>query len=159
RQGTQAAVMFLDLDGFKRVNDKLGHSAGGRLLKMVAERLRESVRKTDTVARQGGDAFVILLTNIAGPTSAVRVAEKVLKAVARPLVVDGQEMLVTVSIGVSIIPTAGAGADTLVRQADQAMYRAKALGKNTYQVYDPSMDEIVPENLTLESDLRKALER
>jgi diguanylate cyclase (GGDEF)-like protein len=159
RQNTQAAVMFLDLDGFKRINDTLGHSTGDQLLKVVAERLKESVRKTDTVARLGGDEFTIILTNIAGPHAAMRVAEKVLAAVSRPLVMVGQELSVTTSIGVSLFPSDGADVEALVKQADLAMYQAKAQGKNNFQVYHPGLDDAASESLTLETDLRKALER
>jgi diguanylate cyclase (GGDEF)-like protein len=156
---SQVAVLFLDLDDFKRINDAMGHAAGDRLLQAVAGRLKGCVRKTDTVARLGGDEFTILLTNQIQPQAAALVAEKILKIVGRPLVVDGQEMSITASIGISVFPSDGTDVEPLVKRADLAMYRAKALGKNSYQLYDRSMDATCSEALAPEGDLRKVLDK
>jgi diguanylate cyclase (GGDEF)-like protein len=156
---SQVAVMFLDLDDFKRINDAMGHEAGDRLLQAVAGRLKGCVRKSDTVARLGGDEFTIILTNQIQPQAAALVAEKILKVVIRPLVVDGQEMFITTSIGISVFPSDGMDLETLVKRADLAMYRAKGLGKNTYQLYHRSMDATCAEALAPASDLRKVLDK
>lgn len=142
RQASELTVLFLDLDGFKAINDTRGHSTGDRLLQAVAERLQDCVRKTDTVARHGGDEFTILLINLTQPQAAVQVAEAILRALARPLVVAGQELFITASVGISVYPRDGADADTLVQKADTAMYHAKANGKNAYQVYHSSMKAV-----------------
>jgi diguanylate cyclase (GGDEF)-like protein len=159
RTGRLTAVLFLDLDGFKRVNDTLGHTAGDQLLQGVAERLKQCVRTSDTVARLGGDEFTIILTNVTQPQGAATVAEKVRSALARPLAVAGQEVFVTTSIGISFCPTDGSDAETLLKRADRAMYSAKAQGKNTYQLFIPAMEEGAAEAVSLENDLHNAVER
>jgi diguanylate cyclase (GGDEF)-like protein/PAS domain S-box-containing protein len=132
RHHKQAAVLFLDLDGFKAVNDAHGHDFGDEVLKRVAHRLETCVRESDTVCRRGGDEFVILLTEIECRRDAARVAEKVLAAIAAPHVIDGQAVRVSSSIGISLYPDDGDDADTLLRRADVAMYQAKAGSQDGY---------------------------
>ncbi|MEO5656508.1 MAG: EAL domain-containing protein, partial [Nitrospiria bacterium] len=153
------AVLFLDLDRFKNVNDTLGHSLGDRLLKAVADRLTACVRAGDTVARLGGDEFVVILRDMARPEDAVPVAQKILDGLARPFVVAEVELFLTTSIGISQAPADGTDPETLLKNADTAMYRAKDLGKNTFQLYTTDMNFRVFENMELETNLRRALER
>lgn len=153
------AVLFLDLDRFKNVNDTLGHSLGDQLLKAVADRLVGCVRAGDTVARLGGDEFVVILRDMARPEDAVPVAQKILDSLARPFVVAEVELFLTTSIGISLAPADGADPETLLKNADTAMYRAKDLGKNTFQLYTADMNFHVFENMELETNLRRALER
>ncbi len=134
RNKNAMAVVYLDLDGFKQVNDTLGHGVGDTLLKMVAERLLVTVREEDTVARLGGDEFGIALAHISGPDYAAKVALKVIQAVARPHVIEGHTVSITSSAGVSIYPVHGEDADTLMKSADLALYEAKRAGKNTCQI-------------------------
>ena len=157
RRRDEVAVVFVDLDGFKLVNDTLGHHAGDQLLKVVGERLRGQVRATDLVGRIGGDEFVLVLTDIAGPGDVGRVVDKCIRAVAEPVNVGGQEVGVTASAGISLFPSDGQAAHTLIRNADNAMYRAKELGKNNVQFYTNDMTTRAIERLTLERDLRRAL--
>jgi diguanylate cyclase (GGDEF)-like protein/PAS domain S-box-containing protein len=152
-------VLFLDLDHFKRVNDTLGHGAGDRLLQDIARRLREIVRDTDTVARIGGDEFTILLPHLNSGEAAAKVAQTILEAVALPADLDGQRLYVTTSIGISLYPADGADAETLLTSADIALYRAKELGRNGYQLCTAAMNARSRARLTLESELRRALER
>jgi diguanylate cyclase (GGDEF)-like protein len=130
------AVLFMDLDGFKRINDVLGHPAGDELLHSVSRRLVTCVRASDTVSRQGGDEFVVLLSEIEHAADAALAAEKVLSALAPPHRVAGQELSLTASIGISIYPDHGADAETLIRCADAAMYHAKGKGRNTFRFYE-----------------------
>jgi diguanylate cyclase (GGDEF)-like protein/PAS domain S-box-containing protein len=153
------AVLFLDLDQFKLVNDTLGHAAGDRLLQAVAERLRRSVRKSDTVARVGGDEFNLLLPDVGHGSQAARMAEKILATVARPVEVDGHRLYLTTSIGISLFPADGGDAEALLTSADIAMYRAKEQGRNGYQLCTPAMNARSLERLTLENDLRQGIER
>lgn len=127
------AVSFLDLDNFKPTNDAFGHHFGDRLLVAVGERLSAAVRRTDTVARLGGDEFAILQADLPDANVAATLAEKLLRSVAQPFVLDGKTVHVTASIGIAVYPTNGEDADTLLRNADNAMYRAKNLGRNGYQ--------------------------
>jgi diguanylate cyclase (GGDEF)-like protein/PAS domain S-box-containing protein len=152
-------VMFIDLDRFKVVNDTLGHTMGDRLLQLVAARLRDCVRCEDTVGRLGGDEFAIILTEIAHIADSELVARKILEALAAPLDLDGREAYVSASIGIATYPQDGASADILIMNADAAMYRAKAQGRNNYQVYAATMNEQAAERLQMENSLRHAVER
>jgi diguanylate cyclase (GGDEF)-like protein/PAS domain S-box-containing protein len=150
------AVLFLDLDSFKQVNDLLGHASGDLLLVQVAERLRESVRPGDTVARLGGDEFAVLLES-ADDAVAVDVAKRITTALRRPFTVDGHEILVRGSLGLAIASSDVRNADRLLRNADLAMYRAKAAGEGGFERYDPEMHVDLVERLQLEADLRRAV--
>jgi diguanylate cyclase (GGDEF)-like protein/PAS domain S-box-containing protein len=159
RRSTRVAVLFLDLDHFKLVNDSLGHEAGDALLVDVAPRLREAVRPGDTIGRFGGDEFGILLENVDGERAATEVAERIAAAFARPFVLDGVEHFAGASIGIAL----GGGGDdepqALVRDADAAMYRAKERGRGRYELFDAAMRARAMDRLSLENDLRRALER
>jgi diguanylate cyclase (GGDEF)-like protein/PAS domain S-box-containing protein len=159
RQGGRAAVLFLDLDDFKVINDTLGHATGDRLLRGAAERLGSCVREDDTVARMGGDEFTLLLPDIGRVEDAARIAGKLLEAVAEPFEIDGQDLFVTTSVGVSLYPGDGEDAETLLKNADRAMYRAKEMGRNNYQLFAPALNVRAVNRLTLETRLRRALER
>jgi diguanylate cyclase (GGDEF)-like protein len=133
------AIMFLDLDHFKLINDRFGHDAGDELLKEVATRLSECVRAGDTVSRQGGDEFVIILAEIRDSTDASRVADKIFKALERPVHIGDQEIIVNTSIGISVYSVDGADdAQELLKKADNAMYAAKKAGRNRYCFFEPS---------------------
>ena len=159
RHSRRFAVLFLDLDRFKHINDTLGHEAGDQLLREVAHRLSSCVRDSDTVARLGGDEFVVLLPELADEHYAAIVAQKLLAAAARPFMLIGQEFRVSVSIGISTYPQDGIDEQTLTKNADIAMYQAKADGKNNFQFYSKQLNAYSLERLTLESSLRHALER
>lgn len=159
RDGFNLAMMFLDLDRFKKINDTLGHHIGDSVLIEVARRLRSAMRTSDIVARLGGDEFVILLPRIAEEADGQRVAHKVLDLFAEPLRVGPHEMRVTPSIGLALYPQHGTDAITLMRHADLAMYQAKSSGRNRIEVYTDQMESPTPESLVLENDLYKALER
>jgi diguanylate cyclase (GGDEF)-like protein len=159
RMRTPLAVMFLDLDSFKFVNDTLGHSVGDELLKVVASRLTEALREEDTIARMGGDEFTVLLANLSSVDHAPLIAQKLLDAVAQPLRVEGHELFVTTSVGIALYPGDGESAEALLQNADNAMYRAKEAGRNSYQLCTPSMNRRAVERLSLENALRRALER
>ena len=134
RNNSTMAVVYLDLDGFKQINNTMGHDAGDALLKMVAARLTATLREEDTVARMGGDEFVILLWHISSPEDASPVMLKVIQAVTQPYDLDGQTVCVTTSAGVGVYPINGEDSDTLLKCADMAMYEAKRAGKNTYRI-------------------------
>ncbi|HUP44860.1 MAG TPA: EAL domain-containing protein, partial [Thermoanaerobaculia bacterium] len=159
RRGRQAAVLFIDLDRFKLINDTLGHTVGDHLLQGMAERLKACVREEDSVARVGGDEFTILLMDLYRPADATLVARKILEIVARPITVDGHELYVTCSIGIAMSPADGTDAESLLKNADNALYRAKEAGKNTYELCTPSMTQLAAERLALENSLRQAIER
>jgi diguanylate cyclase (GGDEF)-like protein/PAS domain S-box-containing protein len=159
RHGRQLAVLFVDVDRFKHVNDSLGHAIGDELLLSVARRLVASVRGSDTVSRQGGDEFVILLPTIAHAEDASLSANKILTALGMPHRVNEHDLQITVSMGVSIYPDDGTDAETLVKHADIAMLNAKESGRNNYQFFKPDMNEHALERQSLESGLRHALEQ
>jgi diguanylate cyclase (GGDEF)-like protein/PAS domain S-box-containing protein len=158
RDARPAAVLFLDLDAFKLVNDTLGHTVGDRLLQAVADRLRQTVREGDTIARVGGDEFTVLLSHVNSVEDAVAVAQKLLEAVAEPFHVDGQQLYATTSIGVGLFPEDGQDADTLMKNADVAMYRAKEAGRNAYQLFTPELNARAHDRLAAETRLRQGLQ-
>jgi diguanylate cyclase (GGDEF)-like protein len=165
------ATCFLDLDGFKRINERLGHEGGDRLLREVGTRLSSSVRFSDAVARSqphgedfpisrlGGDEFTLLLTEVSDAQDAARVARRVLKALSEPFAIDGHEVFTTASIGIAIFPTDGRAPEDLLRNADTAMYCAKGRGRNNFQFYTRSMNAEASRRLHLETRLRQALKR
>ncbi|HYS53368.1 MAG TPA: EAL domain-containing protein [Thermoanaerobaculia bacterium] len=157
RVNQKVAVFFLDLDRFKDINDSLGHSTGDGLLKAVAERIRRCVREGDTVARFGGDEFTLLIPRIDQVEDAAKIAQKILETLKIPFSIHDHELFVTTSIGISICPNDGSDPETLVRNADTAMYRAKDQGRDNYQLYAPAMNARALERLALENMLRKAL--
>jgi diguanylate cyclase (GGDEF)-like protein/PAS domain S-box-containing protein len=171
RSNRLTAILFLDLDRFKRINDTLGHSAGDKLLKGVADRLSKVLRMSDvigrgaasnsseTVARVGGDEFIVLATDIIREADAAMVARRVLGSLNEPFEVDGHEIFVSGSIGISLYPHDGADSDTLLKSADSAMYHAKNAGGNSYQFYNSSLHTAAFQRLVLENNLRKALNR
>jgi diguanylate cyclase (GGDEF)-like protein/PAS domain S-box-containing protein len=159
RTRTPVAVMFLDLDSFKLVNDTLGHSLGDELLKVIATRLKSVLREEDTIARMGGDEFTVLVANITSADDAPIIAQKVLDVVAEPARVEGHELYVTTSIGIALYPSDGDSAESLLKNADNAMYRAKELGRNLYQLCTPEMNRRANERLSLETALRRAIDR
>ena len=157
RSGAQLAVFFLDLDRFKLINDSLGHSVGDKLLQVVSRRMRALLRDEDTVTRIGGDEFTVLVARVEHVDDATSVARRVREAIKLPIVIDGRELFVTASIGISVYPNDGEDAETLLRNADTAMYRAKTQGRDTLQLYAPAMNARALEQLTLENRLRRAL--
>jgi diguanylate cyclase (GGDEF)-like protein/PAS domain S-box-containing protein len=159
RTGKAMAVLFIDLDRFKLVNDTLGHGAGDQLLKEATQRLQACMRASDTVGRFGGDEFGAVITDLAKPGDASVVAQKIIDALARPFDLDGHESYVTASIGITLFPTDGEEAGTLIMNADAAMYRAKEQGRNTYQYFTREMNERAMQRVTMESALRRAIER
>jgi diguanylate cyclase (GGDEF)-like protein len=157
RDSKQLAVLFLDLDRFKQINDSLGHSVGDELLRAMGTRVHEAVREGDTLARLGGDEFTLLLPGVHNAAEAARVAQKLLEAVRRPFELHGRELFVTTSIGISLYPEDGVDAESLIRSADIAMYRAKEQGRDRFQLHAPAMNAQAVERMGLEHGLRKAL--
>ena len=158
RAKSKFGVLFLDLDRFKYVNDTVGHDAGDQLLRVVANRLRSRVRSSDTVARQGGDEFIVMLPDMRSQEDLERIAGNLLAEIVKPIPVFGNDYVVTASIGISIYPDHGADAQSLLRNADAAMYRAKELGKNTFRVFSEDLHQKVSEDIRLEQMLRSALD-
>jgi len=159
RMGAQIAVLFVDLDRFKTINDTLGHAAGDVVLKVVAARLKECVRDSDTVARQGGDEFIVVMENVQSTAEVKLASDRMRARLARPMLIEGQEIYVTASIGVSVFPKDAQQAAPLIRHADVAMYRAKQTGRNCVNFYHPDLDMHSLERLSLESRLRRAVQR
>ena len=159
RQGHHLAVLFLDVDRFKNINDTLGHAAGDLLLRAFAARLAGQIREDDTLARLGGDEFMVLLEDYRSHDDPCLVAQKLLDSLHEPFEVQGHQLFVTTSIGISLYPEDGGSVDELVRNADAAMYRAKQKGKNSYHFYTSDLTTVARENLQLESSLRLALQR
>lgn len=157
RNADKVAVLFLDLDRFKSINDTLGHDVGDELLKLVAQRLQGVIRSVDTVCRLGGDEFVIVLTQVSSPDDAVMVAEKILAALAPTVHIHGHELRATTSIGISLFPDDGNDAFSLMKNADTAMYHAKTEGRNNFQFFTPRMNEEAMRFFNLEQRLRAAL--
>lgn len=159
REGVHGAVLFLDLDDFKKINDSLGHNAGDKVLKIAAARLQEHGREIDTVAHISGDEFVIILQSISAVNDAVLRAKQVLWSMQQPFIVDDYELFISCSIGIVEFDGNSDGMDTLLKNADAAMYQAKANGKNSYQLYSAHFTETVMAKVVLEAQLRRALER
>ncbi len=159
RNGSHVAILFLDLDNFKKVNDQVGHSGGDLLLQMIAERMKSVCRESDTVARLGGDEFIILLEGVTDTTMVAKVADKMLRLLRSPFRIHKNKFHVTGSIGVSIFPKDGEDADQLVKNADIAMYEAKKGGRNNFLFFSDEMNELIQGRLLLENELRSALSR
>ena len=159
RNRKQTAAMFVDLDRFKTINDSLGHAVGDQLLKAVAERLVKQLRVGDTVCRIGGDEFVIVLPEITRGGDAAQVAQKIIDTLSDPIGLEGRDITVTPSIGISVFPEDGSDAETLIRNADAAMYHAKEMGRSNYQFFTDQMNLAASRRLTLENDLRRAVQK
>ncbi|OGA36790.1 MAG: diguanylate cyclase [Betaproteobacteria bacterium RIFCSPLOWO2_12_FULL_64_23] len=159
RHGTLVAIMFIDLDNFKTINDSLGHHVGDALLKQVAARIKEVLREADMVSRLGGDEFLVILADFAAPEDAAKVAEKLLQVISAPIALEGRELCANASIGISVFPRDGDNADDLIRHADAAMYSAKDHGRGHSRFYTAGLSDEGAETLARESRLREALQR
>ena len=160
REQTMVGLMFLDLDRFKQINDTLGHAAGDRVLKVVAERLKSFLREIDTIARLGGDEFTVVIEGVSEPAQLSGIAEKIGNALAEPVDLDGRDMSVSASVGITLYPRDGEDVDQLIRNADIAMYHAKHRGgRQQYQFYDQGMGPLAAEHLELEAKLKRAIEK
>jgi diguanylate cyclase (GGDEF)-like protein/PAS domain S-box-containing protein len=159
RQKTSVALLYLDLDGFKHVNDSLGHSVGDKLLRSISSRLDQCVRTVDTVSREGGDEFIVLLYDIAEPEDAAIVARRVLHRLAAAHSIEQQDLHITASIGISVYPEDGANAETLIKNADTAMYQAKENAPDSYKFFAPAMADRAMKRQSIEQSLRRALEQ
>jgi diguanylate cyclase (GGDEF)-like protein/PAS domain S-box-containing protein len=157
RERRLLAVLFLDLDRFKHINDSRGHETGDKLLKTVAQRIRDTMRTEDVVVRMGGDEFIVVLQNISGAEQVLEAASRINEALSSPVIVDGRPLVTTVSIGVSVFPRDGANMGELLRHSDTAMYQAKDRGRNNFQLFNPSMDRRLKERIAIETSLRTAL--
>ena len=157
RRDKQVALLFIDLDNFKTVNDSLGHMAGDELLKVIAARIQATLRSGDVVSRHGGDEFLVVLPDLAGDQGPIPVAEKLLAAIGEPMELERQSISVSPSIGISVFPRDGATADVLIRNADAAMYLAKGRGRNNYQFFNEGLSEAAYRALTLETRMREAI--
>jgi len=159
RNNQKVAILFLDLDHFKTINDSLGHETGDQLLQQVSLRIKRVLRKQDTIARMGGDEFIILIPGLTETDHTARLAEKILDAITPVFKIGDNELYIGCSIGISIFPDDGTEIKTLLKNSDLAMYRAKEKGRNTFQLYTPSMNFKAMERLAVEKNLRKALDR
>jgi diguanylate cyclase (GGDEF)-like protein/PAS domain S-box-containing protein len=159
RNGDLVAVLFLDLDRFKIINDSLGHSAGDALLRDVANRLNECAREQDTIARVGGDEFIIVVTQVASATNAAAVAERIVSSMCEEFVIQERSLNVRCSVGISLFPEHGTDSETLIKNADAAMYNAKDAGRNTFRFFTEELNVQVVERLMIENDLRRAIDR
>lgn len=157
RTNSQLAVVFVDLDQFKDINDSMGHHVGDQLLMIIADRLSQCTRESDTVARPGGDEFVLLISNLHGVDGLSHSLQRILETVAQPCNIDPREFVVTCSIGISLFPDDGNDIDTLLKHADNAMYKAKQAGKNNFQFYTKELNDLLMERLELEYHLRLAI--
>src|SRR5262249_26128176 len=158
RKSSALAVLFLDLDRFKHVNDSRGHETGDKLLKTVAQRIRSTMRSTDVVVRMGGDEFVVILKGVKSTERVNDAAARINHALSAPMVVAGRTIVTTVSIGVALYPHDGTDMGELLRHSDTAMYQAKDRGRNNFQLFSPSMDKRLKERIAIESSLRTALQ-
>jgi len=159
RNNSLLAIMFLDLDRFKLINDTYGHPTGDLLLKEVSQRIQDCLREEDVVGRQGGDEFTIILENLSSNNNAAHIAEKIISAINQTLHIDGNEIFPHASIGISLYPNDGEDTSSLIKNADSAMYKAKEQGRNTYSFYTDTMQESARERLDLENKLRRGLEQ
>ncbi len=159
RNGEMVAVMMLDLDQFKRINDTLGHPVGDRLLQEVGKRLITYLREGDTVSRLGGDEFALILEDIQSIENVIKVAQKILRKMETPVHINAHDLHISTSIGISLYPSDGQDVDTLLKHGDTAMYQAKQEGRNRYRFYTPEMNDKALQRLAMENELRKALER
>jgi diguanylate cyclase (GGDEF)-like protein/PAS domain S-box-containing protein len=157
RHKNKLTVMFLDLDRFKFVNDTLGHDVGDALLKQIAGRLKKCLRESDTLARIGGDEFIVLLPHVESITTAKAVAEKIVKAIKEPLVIANHELCVTTSVGISMYPQDGTTADALIKNADIAMYHTKDLGKDGFNIFTQELSALQRQQLSIESEIRRGI--
>ncbi|HUO20468.1 MAG TPA: EAL domain-containing protein [Steroidobacteraceae bacterium] len=157
-KGTTLAVLFLDLDRFKHVNDSRGHETGDKLLKTVAQRIRTTIRAQDVVVRMGGDEFVVIMKDVKNTEKVNEAAERINQALSAPMVVDGRTLVTTVSIGVALYPRDGIDMGELLRHSDTAMYQAKDRGRNNFQLFSPAMDRRLKERIAVEASLRTALQ-
>jgi diguanylate cyclase (GGDEF)-like protein len=155
--GTMLAVLFLDLDRFKHINDSRGHEVGDKLLQEIAKRVRAAVRPADIVVRMGGDEFVVVLHRVSNPDEVAIAATRINEVLSAPVMIDGRALVATVSIGVSMFPRDGATMGELLKHSDTAMYQAKDLGRNNFQVFSPQMDRTLKERVAIESSLRAGL--
>ena len=158
RSGNMLAVLFLDLDRFKHINDSRGHETGDKLLKAVAQRIRTTTRTDDIVVRMGGDEFIMVLKTISSPEQINETASRITEALAAPVLIDGRPLVTTASIGVSLFPRDGSSMGELLRQSDTAMYQAKDRGRNNFQLFSPVMERKLKERIAIESSLRAALQ-